>query len=43
MNENRHVIPERREAADLESSGKRMHLDSGFAPSARAGMTRRDC
>src|SRR5262245_29347094 len=33
------VIPERREAADPESSDTAEHLDSGFALSARPGMT----
>ncbi len=37
------VIPGRREAADPESRNKRKLLDSGFAPSARPGMTCLEC
>jgi hypothetical protein len=35
------VIPGRREAANPESRGKYQWLDSGLAPSARPGMTKR--
>jgi hypothetical protein len=39
MVEHLNVIPGRREVADPESRDTRKRLDSGFAPSARPGMT----